>query len=442
VPGVRFQRGAGATVPNHAYCTVEIDADACGLTRDQLHAALRAENVVTRKYFYPLCSENRCYRDLPSAEPDRLPHARRLASRVLCLPLYGDLGADAVDRIVDALLTIREHAPAIRRPPAGAASTVAATTGPLVSVVIPVYFNEDNIPVTWAALESALARLPAGHRWEVVFVDDGSGDRSYERLVELFDRAPDRVRVVKLTRNFGQVAAILAGLEQARGDCCVVMSADLQDPPELILEMVERWGGGARKIVLATRIHREENLLTRYASRTFYRLMRRYAIPNMPEGGFDFFLIDRRVVDLVNSVEEKNTFLQGHVLWAGFVPEVIGYTRRKREIGRSRWTLSKRVKYFIDGFVTYTVAPIRLITVVGLVVSLFSFGYAALILVLRLGWGLPVKGWAPIIISVLMLSGVQLLMLGIIGEYLWRSYHETRKLPNSVVESVLRSDRR
>lgn len=311
---------------------------------------------------------------------------------------------------------------------------------PLVSVIIPVYYNEGNLPITWKALEAALAQLPNDHRWEVVFVEDGSGDQSYERLTELFLAHSDRIRVVKLTRNFGQPAAILAGLRTALGDCCVVMSADLQDPPELIPEMVERWSGGQQKIVLATRMWREDGALARWTSRTFYRLMRRYAVPNMPEGGFDFFLIDRRVVDLVNGAEEKNTFLQGQILWTGFRPSLIPYTRRKREIGKSQWSLSRKIKYFVDGFATYTVAPIRLITVIGLVVSVLSFGYATVIFFAKLFWQVPVEGWAPLMISILTLSGVHLVMLGIIGEYLWRNYHETRKRPNFVVETVLEKE--
>jgi dolichol-phosphate mannosyltransferase len=307
----------------------------------------------------------------------------------------------------------------------------------LLSVVIPVYFNAESLAPLWQALEAALEQLPEGLRWEVVFVDDGSGDGSFAELERLHRETGGRVRVARLTRNFGQVAAILAGLQLARGDACVVLSADLQDPPALIPEMARRWNGGAVKIVLATRAAREDGALARWASRAFYRLMRRYAVPNMPEGGFDFFLIDRRVVNIVNALDEKNTFIQGMILWTGFPPEMIPYTRRKRPRGRSRWTLSGKIKYFIDGFVTYTVAPIRLITLVGLTVSLLSFGYAALILVLRLLWGLPVEGWAPTMISILGLSGVQLVMLGIIGEYLWRNYHETRKRPNFVVDSVL-----
>ena len=308
-----------------------------------------------------------------------------------------------------------------------------------VSIVIPVYYNEGNLEPTWTALSQTLAKLPADRDWEVVFVDDGSGDGSYAKLVELHRRDSEHVRVVKLTRNFGQVPAILAGLRAARGDCCVVMSADLQDPPELIHEMVDRWNGGTKKIVIATRARREESFFVRVPSRLFYRLMKRYAVPNMPEGGFDFFLIDRVVVDIINRVREKNSFIQGHVLWTGFVPVTIEYTRRKREIGKSRWTLSKKVKYFIDGFVTYSFMPIRLITMVGLTVSLLSFGYATLIFLLRIFWGMPVQGFAPTMITILMLGGIQLVMLGIIGEYLWRNYDESRRLPNFVVEETLGS---
>ena len=310
----------------------------------------------------------------------------------------------------------------------------------LVSVVVPVYYNEKNIPVTWPALREALQGLPDGVDWEVIFVDDGSGDDSYSRLVEVQRDAPDRVRVVKLTRNFGQVSAILAGLREARGDCCVVMSADLQDPPELILTLVERWLRGPHKIVLATRAAREDGPIARWTSRAFYGLMRRYAIPEMPLGGFDFFLIDRVVADFMTTVEEKNTFLQGQILWTGYKPELVSYVRRKRDLGKSRWTLAKKIKYFADGFVTYTVAPIRLITALGLIVSVLSFGYAIVIVLAKLFWSIPVEGWAPTMISILGLAGVQLVMLGIIGEYLWRNYHETRKLPNFVVESVLTAD--
>lgn len=304
----------------------------------------------------------------------------------------------------------------------------------LVSLVIPVYYNEGNIPITWQVLSRTLASLPPGVDWEVIFVDDGSGDGSWQRLLAVHAEAPERVRLLKLTRNFGQVAAILAGFRHAVGDCCVVMSADLQDPPELIVEMVRCWAQGGEKVVLATRERREDGWLARITSRAFYWLMRRYAIPNMPDGGFDFFLIDRLVVDLINETDEKNSFLQGQVLWSGYEPVLLPYTRRKREIGDSRWTLSKKLKYFVDGFVSYTETPVRMITLIGLAVSGLSFGYALLILLLKLFWRIPVEGWAPIMITVLMLGGIQLVMLGVIGEYLWRNSHESRGRPSFVVE--------
>lgn len=312
-----------------------------------------------------------------------------------------------------------------------------AAGGRLVSLVVPVYWNEGNIPVTWRAIREALRALPEGIDWEIVFVDDGSGDDSYARLLDVYAEAPERVHVLKFTRNFGQVAAILAGFRHARGDCCVVMSADLQDPPELIVEMVRCWSETDRKIVIATREQREDGLFARLGSRIFYRLMRRYALPNMPDGGFDFFLIDRVVIDLINHADEKNPFLQGQVLWTGYDPMLLPYTRKRREIGRSRWTLSRKLKYFVDGFVSYTETPVRLITVLGLVVSALSFAYALLILVLKLFWRIPVEGWAPIMITLLMLGGIQLVMLGVIGEYLWRNSHESRRRPVFVIEEVV-----
>jgi glycosyltransferase involved in cell wall biosynthesis len=165
-----------------------------------------------------------------------------------------------------------------------------------VTLIIPIYFNAANIPVTWTAVCNVLNQLPQWLDWEVLFVDDGSGDESYSVLKTLQAAEPHRVRVVKFTRNFGQVAAILAGLQRARGDCCIVMSADLQDPPELILEMLNRWSGGKTKIVVANRENREDGRITRATSRIFYKMMQRYAISNMPQGGFDFFLVDKRVV--------------------------------------------------------------------------------------------------------------------------------------------------
>ncbi|MBW2233370.1 MAG: hypothetical protein JRH17_23575 [Deltaproteobacteria bacterium] len=205
----------------------------------------------------------------------------------------------------------------------------------------------------------------------------------------------------------------------------------------MILQMVEKWERGKNKIVLATRAGREDGFVAKWTSRIFYRLMQKFAIPNMPDGGFDFFAIDRTVVDLINEIDERNSFLQGQVLWTGYTPVLIPYTRRIREIGRSRWTLASKIKYFADGFVSYSEAPLRLITLVGLFVSILSFTYAALILFFKIFLGLPVEGWAPIMITLLMLGGIQLVVLGVIGEYIWRTADETRKRPAFVIEETL-----
>jgi len=315
-------------------------------------------------------------------------------------------------------------------------SITGTSQNPILSVVIPVYFNEGSLEQTATAVRDVLEPLVGSDGWELIFVDDGSEDGSLDELRRIQRSDPRHCTIVKLTRNFGQVAAILAGFHRARGECCVVMSADLQDPPELIGEMFQRWRTKRSKIVLCTRIEREDSWSVRLTSRWFYRLMGRYAIKNMPEGGFDFFLLDRVVINHVNRIDEKNTFLQGQILWLGYRPEVIPYKRQRRLVGRSRWSLGKKLKYFVDGFVTYTVAPIRLITVAGFAVSILSFSYAGVIVVAKLVWNTPAVGWAPIMVSILMLSGVQLTTLGILGEYLWRDYYETRRLPTFVVEET------
>jgi len=175
-------------------------------------------------------------------------------------------------------------------------------------------------------------------------------------------------------------------------------------------------------------------------SKVFYSLMKKYALQSIPKRGFDYYLISKRVLGIIQRINEKNSFLQGQILWTGFQPKLIPYTRRKREIGKSKWTLWKKVKYFIDGFMTYTYFPIRFISTSGIIISLLGFAYAALIFILKLTANIPIKGWAPIMIIILVLSGVQMLMLGIIGEYLWRNYDETRKRPIFVVEKVIEKE--
>ena len=309
-----------------------------------------------------------------------------------------------------------------------------------VGVVIPVYQNAPSLPDLAARL-ARLAETCAPNTFEFVFVDDGSRDGSLDVLAALSKGDP-RIRVVKLARNFGSNAAILAGLAAADGDAVVAVAADLQDPPELIVDMLRLWGEG-RKVVLAARRSRRDPLLTRALAAVFYFLFRRFAIRTMPAKGFDFFLVDRRVRDLLVGIQENNAYLMGLILWLGFAPAVLEYDRAEREAryGASAWTFWRKCKYFVDSFVAFSYMPLRLASLLGLAVVAFAFAYALVVLYLSLFRGFPVGGWASLMLVLLLVSGSQILMLGVLGEYLWRNLEETRRRPRYVVESTIRDGR-
>ncbi|MDH4135108.1 MAG: glycosyltransferase family 2 protein [Anaerolineae bacterium] len=303
-----------------------------------------------------------------------------------------------------------------------------------VSIVVPVYYNELNLPHLFPRL-LGLADANPQYELEYVFVDDGSGDNSFEILTDLAKKDP-RVRVVRLSRNFGANAAILAGLNYVLGDCVAIIAADLQDPPELITTMLRRWEAG-KKVVLAARESREDPMADRLLSSAFYWLFRRFAIQEMPANGCDFVLIDREVANMLVQIGEKNPYLIGLILWLGFDRDVVYYTRQKREVGKSKWTLAKRVKYFIDALVSFTYVPMRLVSLLGIASALAGFVWAVIVVLNRILSGIPVQGWASLMTVVLVVSGVQLLTLGIFGEYLWRNFEETRKRPSFVVDQLI-----
>ncbi len=310
-----------------------------------------------------------------------------------------------------------------------------------LSIVVPVYFNELNLPDTvpqLLALAPKLAELELG--LELVFVDDGSGDRSLAILREFQVQHPERIQVVKLTRNFGSMAAIQAGLEVASGDCVTVISADLQDPPDLIVEMAHHWRKGT-KTVLAVRTDRKEPLSQRAFASVYYGLMRRYAIPGYPPGGFDFMLIDRQVVEELRRAREKNTNIMSLVFWLGHHPVMIPYVRRGRDKGKSRWTLSKKIKLFIDSFVAFSYVPLRAASALGLLLAVAAFIYGAGVVIIRMTHGVEVQGWTALVVLLTFTSGVQLTMLGVLGEYLWRVLDASRNRPGFVIDEVFSASR-
>lgn len=302
------------------------------------------------------------------------------------------------------------------------------------SIIIPVYYNELNLTETIPQLLALQDHLHNFHL-ELVFVDDGSGDKSFDILLQFQRQFVGNINIVKLTRNFGSMAAVQAGLTIATGNCVGVIAADLQDPPELFLEMIAHWEKGI-KAVFAVRSDREESFFQKLFSNTYYACMRRFAIPNYPEGGFDFLLVDRQIVDEINRIHEKNTNIMSLIFWLGHPHIMLPYIRRNRTKGISRWTFAKKMKLFIDSFVAFSYIPIRALSVLGLAVAASAFIYGGIIFYAWSISKIEVKGWTPLMILLAFTAGIQMTMLGVLGEYLWRTLDETRKRPAFVIDQI------
>lgn len=307
---------------------------------------------------------------------------------------------------------------------------------PDISIVIPVFFNEGTLVETMSRIKRDVFAVNPGYSFEIIFVDDGSGDGSMNELLRIYEENAPFAKIIKLTRNFGQVNALLAGFHYAQGKCVVAISADGQDPPSLINEMIHYHFEEHYEIVVCSRRSRDESLYRSGTSRFFYWLMRKLSFPHMPSRGFDFVLLGRRALDLLLMQKETTPFFQGQILWMGFNTKFIEYHRLKRRVGRSQWTLGKRLTYLIDGVINYSFFPIRLMSLLGILIAMIGGAYAAVIVISMLMWGNPVKGWAPIMITILLIGGFQMLMLGIIGEYLWRTLSQARSRPAYIVERV------
>lgn len=297
-----------------------------------------------------------------------------------------------------------------------------------LSMVVAAYNEESNLPVLHERTR-ALDWATLGLEPEWVYVDDHSRDGTSEVLRRIAE-GDRRVKVLRFSRNFGSHRAFTAGLEHCSGDAAVILAADLQDPPETIPYLVERWRGGA-KVVWAVRTAREgETLSTRMFSRVYWWLMRRFAEVEPPDGGADFLLMDRRVVEVVRSLPERNTSLLGLVQWAGFQQDRIHYVKRERHSGRSKWTLRKKLTLLVDSLVGFSRAPIQWVTAVGGMTLLL--GLAMGILGCLGSW--QTRPALLVIVVILVVGGLQMMLMGILGEYLWRAFDESRRRPRYVVE--------
>lgn len=299
----------------------------------------------------------------------------------------------------------------------------------LISIVVPVYNEESNIQPFYEALTSAVAGLNTD--FEMVFVDDGSTDHTYALLC-LLAGEDCRVRALRFSRNFGSHPALTAGLRHSRGQAAIVISVDLQDPPELIGQFLEHWRGG-HHVVWGVRESREDSWTKKTLANLFYAIIRRVALPDYPRQGMDFGLLDRRVIDAVNSFEDASGLVPPTVVWAGFRQMQIPYHRGKRHSGQSKWSLAKRIKAAIDIIVSFSYLPIRLISYLGIGVSLLSFFYGLFVVLRRVFWGLGGAGWPSVLAVVLFLGGLQLFILGILGEYIWRTSEQAKGRPRFLI---------
>ncbi len=300
-----------------------------------------------------------------------------------------------------------------------------------ISYVLPVYNNAGSIQASCEAIRTLFDAELSMHSYEIVLVDDGSRDASWEEM-QAAAAADSRVRLLRFTRNFGQVPALIAGFQHCTGEASICMSADQQDPAELTVDMVRAWETGS-EIVIAHRSDREDALGAQLFSKLAYAALRA-SNKSIPQGGFDFVLMGRTALDDFLSYRGRNRFFQGDILWAGRRTTFLPYTRRARKVGKSQYTFGKKLKLFFDFLLDGSYLPIRIMSLCGALTAVLGALYAAVI-VLAWAFGMtPFSGWAPLMIVLLLIGGVIMMMLGIIGEYLWRILDEVKQKPLYMIE--------
>ena len=293
------------------------------------------------------------------------------------------------------------------------------------SVVIPVFNEEENLELLHRRLSKVLEKYCQDY--EIIFVDDGSTDKSLEVMRKL-RQTNVRVKIISFSRNFGHQIAITAGTDYASGSAVIIMDADLQDPPEVIPRLVEKWKDGY-DTVYAIRESRKDPMLKRAIAFVFYRLFKRMSDVDIPVDAGDFRLMSRRVVDILKNMPERNRYLRGLASWVGFSQTKVRYARDERYGGERKYTLWQSTRLGFDGITSFSRFPLRLATYVGLVVSLAGFLYTATIIILALVYGKMVPGWTTLMAAVIFLGGVQLIVVGVIGEYIGRIYVEVQQRP-------------
>ena len=300
-----------------------------------------------------------------------------------------------------------------------------------VSLVIPVYYNEDNLKPLYADIKAKFIDK-INYNYEIIMVNDGSNDKSYDVMQELSEM-DDNIKIISLSRNFGSHAACLCGLAHSTADCAIIKAADLQEPTEIILDMVESWKKG-NNVVLACRKEREEGKAQVGFANLYYWLVRKTSLPSMPKNGFDIYLLDRKVISVLENLDEKNSAITGQILWSGFRTGIVYYTRKAREIGTSKWTLKKKIRLVSDTLFSFSTLPIRILEMVGFISILVGFIWGLIVLISKLAGNIPVSGYTTLFLFNLISFGIIMMSMGILGEYLWRTFDASRNRPPYIIE--------
>lgn len=306
-----------------------------------------------------------------------------------------------------------------------------------LSVIVTIYKNEQNIIPFYEDFKTNVA--PFLEDYEIIMVNDNSPDNSWAVMKELSTN-DEKVKLVKLSRNFGAVAASFTGLQCATGDCATIKAADLQEPAQLTIDMYNKWKDGA-KSVLAVRKARNDSKFDSFFSNMYYMLVRKFISEAMPKGGFDTYLIDRTIINQLVIQNDKNSPITLQLLWMGCGNIKVYYERLERKIGKSSWTFKKKFNLFLDSFVGFSYAPIRFMTIVGIVYAIASIVYAIHMFISGLQGKVDVKGYTTLVIILSFSAGVIMFSLGILGEYIWRTLDAARNRPNSIIEEKVNFDK-
>jgi glycosyltransferase involved in cell wall biosynthesis len=307
---------------------------------------------------------------------------------------------------------------------------------PLLSIIVPVKNEQANIAPFVQRVSAILEGVAGDDGWEILFIDDGSTDQTLMALLGAHARNPC-VRTVSLSRNFGKEAALSAGLDYARGQAIVPMDVDMQDPPEVLPEMVARWREGYDTVIGVRRCRRSDSLGKRLTAGLYYRAHNVMAADKIPEHAGDFRLLDRKVVEVIRQLPERNRFMKGLFAWAGFTQSAVHYDREERALGDSKFNFWKLWTLALDGITSSSTVPLRMWSYVGALIALVAMLYAGFIMANVFLYGVSVPGYASIMVSVLLLGGVQLISLGVLGEYVGRILTESKQRPLYVVRDTI-----